>query len=232
MKVLIVEDEVMLREGLADLLAGAGHEVVAVGDGLTAVERGTAEAFDMVVLDLMLPRLDGIEVCRRLRLARPALSVLMLTARGGEGDKVVGLATGADDYMTKPFGVRELLARVDAFARRLSTIPSAPDLIEFDGLALDLGRCVARRASADASSDEVHTLTAREVGLLRWLHRHRARAVTRAELLEHVWGVSPNVETRTVDVTIGNLRKKIERDPQDPRVIVSVKGVGYAWGTG
>ena len=226
MKLLVVEDEVMLREGLVDLLEGDGHEVVAVADGLSAVEVGTAERFDMVLLDLMLPRLDGIEVCRRLKLARPSLPVLMLTARGAEVDKVVGLESGADDYVTKPFGVRELLARVGAFARRIEQAPSPPELLELDGLRLDLGRCVGARDGVEIP------LTAREVGLLRWLHRHRARTVSRAELLEHVCGLSPNLETRTVDVTIANLRKKIERDPGDPRVVVSVKGVGYAWGPG
>jgi len=224
MKLLVVEDEVMLREGLVDLLEGEGHEVRAVEDGLTAVEVGTAEAFDMVILDLMLPRLDGIEACRRLKLARPSLPVLMLTARGAEADKVVGLKSGADDYVTKPFGVRELLARVEVFGRRLEQAPSPPELLEVDGLTLDLGRCVGARGAEEIA------LTAREVGLLRWLHRHRARTVTRAELLEHVWGLSPHLETRTVDVTVANLRKKIERDPAEPRVVVSVKGVGYAWG--
>ncbi|TNF25034.1 MAG: response regulator transcription factor [Deltaproteobacteria bacterium] len=226
MKILVVEDEVMLREGLVDLLEGDGHDVVAVEDGLSAVEVGTTAPFDMVLLDLMLPRLDGIEVCRRLKMARPSLPVLMLTARGAEADKVVGLKSGADDYVTKPFGVRELLARVEAFGRRAEQAPSPPELLEVDGLSLDLGRCVGVR-----DGEEI-PLTAREVGLLRWLHRHRARAVSRAELLERVWGLSPNLETRTVDVTIANLRKKIERSPSDPRVVVSVKGIGYAWGPG
>jgi DNA-binding response OmpR family regulator len=225
MRILLVEDEVMLRDGLTDLLEGAGHEVVAVGDGLTGAERGTAEAFDMVVLDLMLPRLDGLEVCRRLRLARPALPVLMLTAKGDEADKVAGLSTGADDYVTKPFSPRELLARVEVFARRLRAAPAAPEIIVRGDLTLDLGRCACVRTGRP---EEV--LTAREVGILRWLVRHEGRAVSRAELLEHVWGLSPNLETRTVDVTIANLRKKVEDDPKDPSIIVSVKGVGYSFG--
>jgi len=226
MRVLVVEDETMLREGLVDLLEGAGHEVVSVADGLEASVVGAAERFDMVLLDLTLPRVDGLEVCRRLRLARPALPVLMLTARAGELDKVEGLRTGADDYVTKPFSPRELLARIAVFERRMASLPAAPEAIESDGCRFDFGRCVARRGEHDM------TLTAREVGLLRWLHRHAGRAVTRAELLEHVWGVSKNMETRTVDVTVANLRKKIERDAKAPRVVVSVKGVGYAWGDG
>ncbi|MCC6620034.1 MAG: response regulator transcription factor [Deltaproteobacteria bacterium] len=226
MKVLVVEDEAMLREGLVDLLEGAGHEVVAVADGLEGATVGAAERFDMVLLDLTLPRLDGLEVCRRLRLARPSLPVLMLTARAGELDKVEGLRIGADDYVTKPFSPRELLARLQAFERRLAAVPAAPDELASDGCRFDLGRCLAWRDGAEI------VLTAREVGLLRWLSRHARRAVSRAELLEHVWGLSRNMETRTIDVTIANLRKKIERDPKHPRIVVSVKGVGYAWGDG
>jgi len=226
MKVLVVEDEAMLREGLVDLLEGAGHEVVAAGDGLEGATIGASERFDMVLLDLTLPRLDGLEVCRRLRLARPSLPVLMLTARAGERDKVEGLELGADDYVTKPFSPRELLARIHAFERRLAAMPASVDELASDGCRFDLGRCLAFRDGVEI------TLTAREVGLLRWLARHERRAVSRGELLEHVWGLSRNMETRTIDVTIANLRKKIERDPKRPRIVVSVKGIGYAWGEG
>ncbi len=222
---LVVEDEVMLREGLVDLLEGAGHEVVAVGDGESAVDIGLRHPFDMAILDLMLPKIDGLEVCRRLRLSRPTLPVLMLTARGGENDKVAGLKVGADDYMTKPFSPRELLARVEVFERRLRATPQPPEVFVLLGSTFDLSRGVVSRAG---HQEEV--LTAREIGILRWLERHKGRAVTRAELLEHVWGVSPNVETRTVDVTIANLRKKIEPDPRQPVLIVSAKGIGYSLG--
>jgi len=224
MRILVVEDEASLREGLVDLVGGAGHEVAAVGDGEEAVATGTSRPFDLVLLDLMLPGLDGIEVCRRLHLARPGLPILMLTARGAEEDKVRGLKAGADDYVTKPFGARELLARIDAFARRAEGGDSAPEVIEVDDCELDLGRLVARRG------ERVTPLTAREAGILRWLHRHRARAVSRRELLERVWGVAPDLETRTVDVTIANLRHKIEVDPGAPRIVVAVKGIGYAFG--
>ena len=225
MRVLVVEDEVMLREGLVDLLEGAGHEVHSEADGVRGLEAGSRLPFDMVILDLMMPQLDGLEVCRRLRLLRPGLPVLMLTARGAESDKVEGLRSGADDYMTKPFSPRELLARVEVFERRLKSQPQPPEVIEIAGASLDLGRCMASR---EGHPDEV--LTAREVGILRWLHRHRGRAVTRGELLEHVWGVSPNLETRTVDVTIANLRKKVEPDAKAPIIVVSVKGIGYSFG--
>jgi len=225
-RILVVEDEPVLRDGLVDLLRGAGHDVEAVDDGPPAVEKGTASPFDLALLDLTLPRLDGVEVARRLRLARPDLLVLMLTARGSEDDRVAGLLAGADDYVVKPFSARELLARVQALARRRAAADDAPERLEVDGCAIDLGRLEARRDGRTLA------LTAREAGILRFLHRHRARAVSRADLLVHVWGVSPDVTTRTVDVTIANLRTKIERDPHRPAILVAVKGVGYAWGPG
>jgi DNA-binding response OmpR family regulator len=224
MKILLVEDDNLLRDGLIDLLRGAGHEVDAVTDGLTATKRGLDPAVELIVLDLMLPKLDGIEVCHRVRQARPGLPILMLTARGAEEDKVRGLTTGADDYMTKPFGARELLARVDALGRRAKAAPAEPEIVELDGCEFDLGRCEAQRGKHSIA------LTPREAGILRWLYRHRARAISRDELLEQVWALKPGTETRTVDMTISNLRQKIERDPAQPQIIVSVKGIGYAWG--
>jgi len=224
MNILIVEDEPVLRDGLVDLLRGAGHVVSIAADGLTATQRGLDPDLDLVLLDIMLPRLGGIEVCRRLRLERPGLPILMLTAKGSEEDKVRGLSTGADDYVTKPFGARELLARVEALGRRVKAAPVEPEILEADGCRFDLGRCEAQRGGRTVS------LTPREVGILRWLYRHRARAVSRAELLEQVWGLRADTETRTVDVTIANLRHKIERNPSEPRIVVCVKGVGYAWG--
>ena len=225
MRILIVEDEQPLRSGLEDLLSAAGHEVVAAADGTTALEIGLRESFDLVLLDLMLPGVDGLEVCRRLRRARPEIGILMLTARGAEDDKVAGFAAGADDYVPKPFGVRELLARVEAFARRAERQPQPMDEVEIAGCRLDLGRLQAQRGP------DAVALTPREVGILRWLHRHRNRAVTRAELLENVWGASADLQTRTVDMTIAKLRQKIERDPAEPEIIVTVTGVGYAWGS-
>jgi len=224
MRILIVEDERTLREGLTDLLSAAGHDVVAHEGGRSAVSCGTHEAFDLVLLDLMLPDLDGIEVCRRLRRARPSMPILMLTARGSEDDKVAGLEAGADDYLTKPFAVRELLARIQALGRRATAVPAEPEILEADGCVIDLGRLEVDRGGGTVS------LTPREAGILRWIHRHRARAVSRSELLERIWGTSADLQTRTVDMTIANLRQKIERDPTNPRIVLTVKGAGYAWG--
>ena len=224
MNILIVEDEIVLRDGLVDLLTGAGHAVTGAGDGVAAVKRGLADELDLVLLDVMLPKLDGMEVCRRLRQARPDLPILMLTAKGSEDDKVRGLKCGADEYITKPFGARELLARVETVARRLKAAPGTAEIVAADGCAFDLGRLEARRGR------QAIALTPREAGIVRWLFRHRVRAVSREELLEQLWGLRSTTETRTVDMTISNLRQKIERDPATPRIIVSVKGVGYEWG--
>ncbi|NQU10787.1 response regulator transcription factor [bacterium] len=224
MNILVVEDDPLLRDGLNDLLRGAGYTVQLAIDGQAGARWGVDPSIDLIVLDLMLPKLDGIEVCHRVRQARPGLPILMLTARGAEEDKVRGLGVGADDYVTKPFGARELLARIDALARRAKAAPAEPEVLEADGCRFDLGRCEGRRGSKTMS------LTPREAGILRWLWRHKARAVSREELLEQIWALRANTETRTVDVTICHLRQKIERDPAEPKIIVSVKGVGYAWG--
>lgn len=223
MRILVVEDEAALREGLVDLLSREGHQVDAAADGEAGLRMGLGGDHDLVLLDLMLPRMDGMEVCRRLREARPQLGILVLTARGDEKDKVTGLKRGADDYVTKPFGTQELLARIASLGRRLVNDLS-PERIETDGCSIDLGRCLALRDGQEI------VLTAREANLLRFLHRHRERAVTRAELLENVWQAPGDLMTRTVDMCVANLRQKIERDPRDPRIIVTVKGVGYAYG--
>jgi two-component system response regulator RegX3 len=221
-RVLVVEDEAALREGIVDLLKGDGHEIVAVGDGVAGVEAGLRDPFDLVVLDLMLPRLDGMEVCRRLRSARPGMPILMLTARGSEDDKVRGLMEGADDYVTKPFSARELLARVRVLGRRAPAGESLDEL-QVDGTTIDLARMVVVRGDARTA------LTPREVGILRWLHRHQDRVVSRAELLEQVFGQRGDLQTRAVDMAIAVLRKKVEPNPDKPTVIISVKGAGYAW---
>ena len=222
MRILVVEDEAALRDGIVDLLSGDGHAVTAVGDGVAGVEAGLGEPFDLVLLDLMLPRLDGMEVCRRLRAARPGMPILMLTARGSEDDKVRGLIEGADDYVTKPFSARELLARIRVLGRR-APVGESLDEVQVDGAVIDLARMVVRRG------DQMTALTPREVGIVRWLYRHRERVVTRAELLEQVFGQRGDLQTRAVDMAIAVLRKKLETDPAKPTLIVSVKGAGYAW---
>ena len=221
-RILVVEDEASLRDGIVDLLTGDGHDVVAVGDGMAGVETGLRDPFDLVLLDLMLPRLDGMEVCRRLRAARPGTPILMLTARGSEDDKVRGLMEGADDYVTKPFSARELLARIRVLGRR-SPQGESLDEVALDGAVIDLARMVVVRGDARV------TLTPREVGIVRWLYKHQDRVVSRAELLEQVFGQRGDLQTRAVDMAIAVLRKKVEADPANPTLIISVKGAGYAW---
>jgi two-component system response regulator RegX3 len=218
----VVEDEASLRDGISDLLTADGHEVTAAGDGVAGVEAGLRDPFDLVVLDLLLPRLPGMEVCRRLRAARPGLPILMLTARGSEDDTVRGLREGADDYVTKPFSARELLARVRVLGRRAPAGESL-DEVQVEGAVIDLARMVVVRGEARVA------LTPREVGIVRWLFRHQDRVVSRAELLEQVFGQRGDLQTRAVDMAIAVLRKKVEPDPANPKVIVSVKGAGYAW---
>lgn len=219
----MIEDERSLREGITDLLNGDGHVVSSAADGVTGLETGLRELFDLVVLDLMLPRMDGIDVCRRLRAARPGVAILVLTARASEDDKVRGLIEGADDYVTKPFSARELLARVRAIGRRAPAGESV-DEIHVDGAVIDLARMAVLR------DGKCIPLTPREVGIVRWLYRHSGRVVSRAELLEHVFGQRGDLQTRAVDMAIAVLRKKLEVDPAAPTVIVSVKGAGYVWG--
>ncbi|MBL4637026.1 MAG: response regulator transcription factor [Kofleriaceae bacterium] len=225
MRILIVEDELSLREGLFDLMVGDGHTVTCVADGAAAVEVGVAEHFDVVLLDRMLPKMDGMEVCRRLRAARPTMSILMLTARASEDDKVAGLSEGADDYLTKPFAARELLARVRALGRR-HLGNAASDVIELGQLHLELGQLRGTRQEVEFS------LSPREAGIIRLLYRSRPNSVSRAELLESVWGARGSIQTRAVDMAMATLRKKLEDNSSKPRFLVTVKGIGYRWGEG
>lgn len=223
MRILVVEDDAALREGLRELLEGAGHDASEAADGAAGLEAARGGAVDLAIFDVLLPVLDGISACRRLRDGGCHLPVILLTALGDEDDKVRGLEAGADDFVSKPFGARELLARIDAVARRAR--PSGlPEILRVDGCVLDLGACTATRDGRSA------TLSAREASILRWLERHRGRAMSRADLLEHVWQVPRSLRTRAVDMAIATLRRKVEADPAHPRIIVSVKGVGYAWG--
>jgi DNA-binding response OmpR family regulator len=203
-------------QALATVLSSAGHEV--------ALATQLEEA-DLVIL---AGNRDAVVAhCRQLRDRDPALPILVLTSAGLVDDRVAALRAGADDCVEVPYHASQMVARVDALERRARLVPALPDLpdvIDADGCVLDLSRCVAAR------DDRALTLSAREAALLRYLHHHRARAVTREEILEHVFGVAPTIETRSVDVAIGALRKKIERRPEDPRIVIAIKGIGYAWG--
>ena len=224
---LLVDDDAMLRETLALNLRGAGYAVLTAADGVAALEQAQAQKPDLVILDLMLPELDGLTVCRSLRQSSD-VPVLMLTARTGELDKIVGLESGADDYLTKPFSVGELLARIRALLRRAGPRPTGEELASGDpsagsGPALVLN-LMSRRASL-GGQDLV--LSPKEFSLLAELIRNRGAVLSRDLLLTRVWGYDFLGDSRTVDVHIRWLREKIEADPSDPRRIVTVRGIGY-----
>jgi DNA-binding response OmpR family regulator len=224
-RALVVEDEAPIRDLVQLHLELAGFAVEPAGDGTRALERGRADAFDLIVLDVMLPGLDGVTLCAALRAAGPnrETPLLMLTARDAESDKVVGLESGADDYMTKPFGVRELMARVGAITRRARREqPAAPaHLLESRGLRVDLQ---TRQVSVRGTSID---LTRQEFELLRQLVSRPGVVFSRAALLQNVWSDESFVTERTVDTVISRLRRKIEPDPQDPELILTAWGVGY-----
>jgi two-component system response regulator RegX3 len=227
-RILLVEDEPAIRLAVRDALGFSGHTVDAVEDGEAALARGLERAHDVIVLDLRLPRLDGIEVCRRLRAAGVRTPLLMLTARAAEAQKLEGFGAGADDYVSKPFSVKELLARVAALVRRQEWERGAAPRprLRAHGVEIDLDRLEARRGGGESVA-----LTPREGAILRYLSARRERVVSKREFLTEVWGY-PDVaiETRTVENTIGVLRRKIEPDPQAPRVLITVRGDGFKLG--
>jgi two-component system response regulator ResD len=220
--VLVVDDEPTIGEVLARYLERAGYEARVVEDGLTALDAVAERSPDLIVLDLMLPGMDGLEVMRRVR-ERPgrACAIILLTARDQESDRIVGLRLGADDYVVKPFSPAELVARVDAVLRRVDTVPDEEPPLRFGRLEIDPG---ARRVLVDGA--EV-ALTAREYELLLFLARHPGRAFTRHDLMDHVWQYAFYTDTSTVTVHIRRLRAKIEREPENPRWVETVWGVGY-----
>jgi DNA-binding response OmpR family regulator len=220
--ILLVDDEESVQKLLTYPLEREGFRVVQARDGDEALAHFASDDIDLVVLDIMLPKVDGLEVCRRLR-ARSPVPIIMLTARDDELDKVVGLELGADDYITKPFSIREFRSRVRALLRRTQLSPGAAqgDVIRADGLEIDL----ARRA-VDVRGKRVQ-LTYLEFELLRMLASHPGRVYTRRALLEALWGGAEFRDQRTIDVHIRHLREKLERDPSDPEYIFTVRGAGY-----
>lgn len=233
-KILVVEDEITLQETLAYNLKRQGYDVETAGDGTSALDIARRIHPDLIVLDVMLPGMDGFEVCRILR-QEMNTPVLMLTARDDEIDRVVGLEVGADDYMTKPFSMRELMARIKAMLRRVrlvreevsanAAIPTTPvansQAIVFDNLAIDLSR---REVRLD---EQPLSLKPKEYELLLFLAQHPGQVLSRELILEQVWGWNFIGDSRTVDVHIRWLREKIERDPGTPTRIVTVRGAGY-----
>ena len=218
-KILVVEDEPTIALGLKNDLKLEGYSVDVVGDGETALRRAGREAFDLILLDLMLPRKDGLAVCRELRHAGIRTPIIMLTAKAQEAEKVLGLELGADDYVTKPFSPLELRARVKAILRRASA--EAPEVYRFGDIEVDFTRAEVRRAGMAMD------MTPLEFKLLSTFIRRRGRLLTRERLLDEVWRPDSSPSDRVIDNHIMNLRRKIEPAPNESRYIVSVRGLGY-----
>ena len=220
-RILVVEDDPAILRGLADNLRCEGHEVQQAADGEAGLRLAREGRPDLIILDLMLPRLSGYEVCTKLRAQGAETPILMLTARGDEADRVVGLDMGADDYVTKPFSVRELLARVRALLRRAAPAKALPDEVRFGDVAIDFKRYLATRGGRPVD------LARKEFGVLRLLASRAGEVVGREEMLNDVWGYEHYPTTRTVDNHVALLRAKLEEDPSQPRHLITVHGVGY-----
>ncbi len=221
--ILVVEDDAAIRRGIVDALTYSKYEVVECGDGEAGLERALGGGFDLMLLDVMLPGIDGFEVLRALRRERSPLPVILITARGAEDDRVEGLRGGADDYVVKPFSARELLARVEAVLRRAPQRPAAIRGVVSDGIKVDLERREARLADETAVP-----LSEKEAELITYLAVHPDRAISRDELLQRVWGLDPRgVTTRTIDMHIARLREKLGDDPNAPSFVTTVRGKGY-----
>jgi len=220
-KILIVEDEPNMVAGLRDNFEYEGYTVITAFDGVEGLQRALDESPDLVLLDVMMPRMSGLEVCKQLRAKRGSIPIIMLTARGQEVDKVVGLELGADDYVTKPFSIRELLARVKAVLRRTDVVPKEMDQHSFADVEVDLKRCRVLK------SGRVIDVSSKEFELLKYFICHSGEVLSRDRLLEEVWGYENYPTTRTVDTHLVRLRQKLEPDPEQPQYFLTVHGTGY-----
>ncbi|HRJ72535.1 MAG TPA: response regulator transcription factor [Terrimicrobiaceae bacterium] len=224
-RIVVAEDDPHIRLGLVEALTGEGYEVFECRDGGQALAMIRQLQPGLVILDIMLPRRNGYDICRDLRSEKNGVPILMLTAKSQETDKVIGLELGADDYVTKPFGLRELLARVHALLRRAQPGNTAtagiPDHLQLGEVSIDTRALRGKRPGADFA------LTPRELAVLALLHRERGHAVSRDRILNEVWGIDYYGTTRTLDQVIVKIRQKIEAQPSEPRHLLTVHGLGY-----
>jgi len=220
-RILIVEDEPAMVAGLRDNFEYEGYDVISASNGAEGLASALADSPDLVVLDVMMPRMSGLDVCKQLKARQPSLPIIMLTARGQEIDKVVGLELGADDYVTKPFSIRELMARVKAVLRRVSPPASATELYRFSDVEVNIRGNEVLRAGRPVE------LSSKEFALLAYFVSHPAETLSRDRLLDAVWGYENYPNTRTVDTHIVHLRQKLEPNPEEPRFIITVHGTGY-----
>ncbi len=220
--ILVIEDEPEMQRGLRDNLEFEGYSVLAVGDGKKGLETIRAKKFDLILLDVMLPGISGFDICKKIREEGITTPVILLTAKGEEVDKVLGLEFGADDYITKPFSLRELLARVKAVLRRTpSEKISAVKKITIGLLEIDIENYTALKKGKSIA------MTSKEFEIIRYLWQHQQQVISRDDLLKHVWGYDESISSRTVDNFVVKLRKNIEKDPSHPKHIVTIHGTGY-----
>jgi two-component system alkaline phosphatase synthesis response regulator PhoP len=220
-RILIVEDEPAMVQGLRDNFEYEGYEVLSAADGVEGLELALKENPDLLVLDVMMPKMSGLDVCKQLKAKKPSIPIIMLTARGQEIDKVVGLELGADDYVTKPFSIRELMARVKAVLRRVSPQSPAGEVYRFSDVVVNVRSNEVLRAGRPVE------LSSKEFALLAYFVAHPAETLSRDRLLDAVWGYENYPNTRTVDAHIVHLRQKLEPNPLEPRFILTVHGSGY-----
>ena len=223
LKVLVVEDEPAIRTGVVDVLVYHGYEAAGVADGRAGLEQALTGKYDLVLLDVMMPSMNGFEVCDEIRKVDRVQPIIMLTAKVSEEDIVTGLRLGADDYVAKPFSVTELVLRVEAVLRRSRSVVEMANRLELGSLLVDVANLSGTRAGVSV------VFTRREVEMLQFLHANNDRPVPRDELLAEVWGYARHldIETRTVDIHVAKLRRKIEKDASQPELLVTVRGAGY-----
>jgi DNA-binding response OmpR family regulator len=219
--ILIIEDEPSMRLGLRDNLEIEGYHVDTASDGEEGLSKIRTSAFDLILLDVMLPKVSGFDVCKTARVAGIRTPIILLTAKGEEIDKLIGLELGADDYITKPFSVRELLARIKAILRRSQPVDKSVPVITIGKLSIDFAAFQIRDSGEDVK------LSHKEFEILSYLFKNKNQVVTRYDLLENVWGYEEQITTRTVDNFIVRLRQKIEENPNQPKIILTVHGEGY-----
>jgi DNA-binding response OmpR family regulator len=222
-RALVVEDDAAIRRGVCDMLRFHGFEVHEAADGDEGLQQAQSAEVDIVLLDLILPGTLGLEILEQVRNARPTLPIIIMTAKGEEADRIKGLKLGADDYVVKPFSIKELIARIEAVLRRSPERPSDVKKVNVPGAVVDLGRSEVK--FKDGTRNE---LSEKEVELLGYLARNRGRAISRDEILQRVWRIEPRgMDTRTIDMHIARLREKLRDDPAEPGIILTVRGKGY-----
>ena len=230
--ILTIEDDPSIRRGIVDALSFSGYDVLEAADGNEGLQIASTAEYDLLLLDLALPGVPGLEILRQLRKLRPTQPVIVLTAKGDESDRVQGLKDGADDYVVKPFSIKELVARVEAVLRRSPERPTNLDIAKFAGGLIDFDRREIRFAESQGGTPDRVELSEKEIELVQYLVNNSGRAISREEILSSVWRLSPKgISTRTIDMHIARLREKLRDNKDKPCTLLTVRGKGYMWAT-